>query len=361
MAAFHREQLALISRREFLKRSSAVLLNLFWLPYAKLGFRQGEPAPLMDDTPTLGRVLTSKIDGYDQPSFKANLKKSYWQDLVLPITAITLGDDSSGHNRVWYQINHESYVHSGGVQPVEIRTNPAASQIAPEGQLVEVTVPFTDTYKDPQKKDRLAYRLYYATTYWVFGTLTTSDGTTWYQIQDDKWDLQFYVNAAHVHIITADEVAPLSPMVSAGDKRIEIHLPEQYVIAYEADQPVFMTRTATGARFRDGDYRTPEGIYVTSRKRPSRHMAAGDPAAPNSYDLPGIPWVSYLIDNGISIHGTYWHNNYGRPRSHGCINLSPQDARWIYRWTTPYVPLKEMTVIEKSGTIVETIGEYPGT
>jgi lipoprotein-anchoring transpeptidase ErfK/SrfK len=77
--------------------------------------------------------------------------------------------------------------------------------------------------------------------------------------------------------------------------------------------------------------------------------------AASSYDLPGIPWVSYILDNGISFHGTYWHNQYGQPRSHGCINLTPQDALWIYRWTSPAVPLEKATIEEKTGTMVNII------
>jgi lipoprotein-anchoring transpeptidase ErfK/SrfK len=45
----------------------------------------------------------------------------------------------------------------------------------------------------------------------------------------------------------------------------------------------------------------------------------------------------YIKDNGISLHGTYWHNDFGRPRSHGCVNLSPAAAKWLYRWTMPSV------------------------
>jgi lipoprotein-anchoring transpeptidase ErfK/SrfK len=83
-------------------------------------------------------------------------------------------------------------------------------------------------------------------------------------------------------------------------------------------------------------------------------MAAGN-LAYNGYDLPGVPWISYITESGISFHGTYWHNNFGRPRSHGCINLTPQDAKWIYRWTLPSVPAEEQEVIESTGTRVDVI------
>jgi lipoprotein-anchoring transpeptidase ErfK/SrfK len=141
--------------------------------------------------------------------------------------------------------------------------------------------------------------------------------------------------------------------VPALEKRLEIHLQNQVVIAYEYNVPVFMTRTATGAHFSDGDYTTPQGFFMTNRKRPSRHMAAGDRAAPNSYDLPGIPWVCYLTKSGISFHGTYWHNDFGKPRSHGCVNLSPAAAKWVYRWTLPVVPFDQTFFDDDTGTSVQ--------
>ena len=350
-----------LSRREFLKLSAAGLFGLFTLPLNLYGASAGRLVAPEENAPKLGRVISAKIDGYDSPSFKGGLRKSYWHDLVLNITGVTLGDEESGHNRVWYLINDESYVHSGDVQPVELRTNTPERAISPSGQLAEITVPFTDALWDIRRPDFFAYRLYYGTTYWVYETVQSSDGKYWYRIKDDKWKIQFFVNAAHLHIVTPEEIAPLGADVPALEKRIEIRLPEQIVIAYEANRPVFMARTATGARFIDGDYRTPTGVYITNRKRPSRHMAAGDRAAPNSYDLPGVPWVCYLMDNGISFHGTYWHNNYGRPRSHGCVNLSTADARWVYRWTNPPIPLDTMSMIEKTGTMIRVIDKPLGT
>lgn len=84
-------------------------------------------------------------------------------------------------------------------------------------------------------------------------------------------------------------------------------------------------------------------------------MAAGDRAAANSFDLPGIPWVSYFTEDGVAFHGTFWHNDFGKPRSHGCINLTPQAARWIYLWTNPVVPVDKDNIFEDNGTLVNVI------
>jgi lipoprotein-anchoring transpeptidase ErfK/SrfK len=135
------------------------------------------------------------------------------------------------------------------------------------------------------------------------------------------------------------------------EKRIEINTADQYLVAIEQETPVFAARIASGAVFSNGDYSTPHGRHTVFHKRPSRHMAAGNLAA-NGYDLPGVPWVSYFTESGIAIHGTYWHNNYGAPRSHGCINLTPSAARWIFRWTLPSVPFTEQRVYKDTGTTV---------
>ena len=80
-------------------------------------------------------------------------------------------------------------------------------------------------------------------------------------------------------------------------------------------------------------------------------MAAGDIAS-NGFDLPGVPWVLYITKGGISLHGTYWHNDYGHPRSHGCINLTPQASKWLYRWTVPSVEFGKQYAYEYFGTAV---------
>jgi lipoprotein-anchoring transpeptidase ErfK/SrfK len=131
-----------------------------------------------------------------------------------------------------------------------------------------------------------------------------------------------------------------------------VRLDEQLLVAYESGQIVFATLISTGGKRLSGTYTTPVGNFLTYHKRPTRHMAAGDIAS-NGFDLPGVPWVSYITESGISFHGTYWHNDYGRPHSHGCINMSPSAAKWLYRWTTPFVPPDKYLMYGYVGTRVE--------
>jgi lipoprotein-anchoring transpeptidase ErfK/SrfK len=60
------------------------------------------------------------------------------------------------------------------------------------------------------------------------------------------------------------------------------------------------------------------------------------------YELPGVPWCMFFTTTGIALHGTYWHNDFGRPRSHGCVNMRSEDAKWLYRWTLPEVPYEQL-------------------
>ena len=337
-----------LSRRDFLKKTGAGLLACLFFPL----LREIEHLNIQTPSHRQGRILNNQATLYDQPSFSGKMLQMYWQDVIVPITGVTVGTGEPSYNPVWYQINHQGFIHSGSVQPVDTILNPVRRRIPSLGRLAEITVPFTDAVWSPQTPVRIAYRLYYGTTFWVTGVFVDNSGKIWYRIPDDKWEITYYADARHLHLVNSNEIAPISPNVPPEEKRLEIHLEDQVVIALEGDRPVFMTRTATGARFSDGDFRTPAGRYITNRKRPSRHMAAGDRAASNSYDLPGVPWVSYLTKSGIAFHGTYWHNDFGRPRSHGCVNVSSEAARWIYRWTLPQVPINEVYWSENNGTLV---------
>lgn len=334
-----------LSRRDFLKLSGLGLLSAV-LP------TPAQPRQL--DGVLQGRVIDPSIRVFDVPSFSGREVRVHWKDSVVPISGVTVGDEEPTYNRVWYHIGGEGFAHSGAIQPVLTRLNTPTTDIPLSGQLAEVTVPFTDAHWGPGKNHPVAYRFYYETTHWVARLVPGETGGEWYRIIEDKWDLIYYVPAEHLRLIPAEELNTLSPHVPAEAKRIEVRTETQMVVAFEYDRPVFAAPAATGARFSNGTYYTPAGQHLTFHKRPSRHMAAGNLAA-NGYDLPGVPWVSYITERGVAFHGTYWHNDFGRPRSHGCINLTSQAAKWIYRWTLPSVPAMQQRVYENFGTRVDVI------
>lgn len=285
-----------------------------------------------------GRVATKSAQLFDAPGFGANPLNEIWQDIILPITDIAISEDEDAHNRIWYKLGDEGYAYSGDIQPVRTRLNKPLYEHPKEGRLAEVSVPYTDARREPNDDAEFAYRLYYETTHWVMKTIVDEKtDKVWYELRDDKWkDDSFYVLASHLRIVPTDELTPISPDVPEYKKSIEVRLIQQLVVAYEGSHPVFATRASTGTRFASGSYYTPQGVFTTYYKRPSRHMAT-DNLANSGYDLPGVPWVLYLTKSGISFHGTYWHNDFGAPHSHGCINLAPYAAKWLYRWTAPIV------------------------
>jgi lipoprotein-anchoring transpeptidase ErfK/SrfK len=334
-----------LSRRDFLKLSSYSLMGIV-LP------ELGPLLPQQDDFVNLqARIINRTVWAFEEPSANSKRAKLYWHDLVVPITNTAIGDDESAHNRIWYELEESGYAYSGDIQPVRTVLNQPA-EIPTRGALGEVSVPYTDAYLEPDATSEYAYRLYYETVHWVTRVVEAPDGSNWYRLLDDKFDQQYYVPAKHIRLISNEELSPLFPEVPMENKRIEVRLNEQLLLAYQNGQPVFAARVSTGGKRLSGTYTTPVGDFITYHKRPTRHMAAGDIAS-NGFDFPGVPWVVYITESGISFHGTYWHNDYGIPHSHGCINMTPQAAKWLYRWTLPTVPPEKLLVYGYVGTKVE--------
>jgi hypothetical protein len=71
----------------------------------------------------------------------------------------------------------------------------------------------------------------------------------------------------------------------------------------------------------------------------------------DAYELPGVPWTMAFHEDGYALHGSYWHNNYGRQMSHGCVNMRNQDALWLFRWSEPVYETQDWYV-SGLGTLV---------
>lgn len=116
-------------------------------------------------------------------------------------------------------------------------------------------------------------------------------------------------------------------------KRIDVDLSNQRVYAYDGGSKINEFVVSTGLWGR-----TPVGTFTIQRKVPSQTMSGGNKSIGTYYYLPGVPWVQFFGNSqipwsrGFSFHGTYWHENFGHPMSHGCINMKTPDAQWLYEW-----------------------------
>jgi len=333
-----------ISRREFLKIGGGSILASI-IP----SIQATESVPEQ-----FGRVLDMNAKIYSIPSLRGHEIRSLVKDEVIPITAITLGDQATHANQVWYDSDGEGYVHSSAVQPVNVRLNKVPAHIPETGVLAQVSVPYTDAFLGPGKEYSFAFRLYYETTHWIHGIKRGINGESWYRILDDKKLYIYFALASHFKIYSPEELVPISPGVPPELKRLVVSIPEQIVTAFENDVSIFKALVSTGANNLKNHSLTPSGQHRTFYKRPSRHMTTSD-FTYGRYDLPGVPWVSYFTNWGIAFHGTFWHNRFGLPVSHGCVNLTPKAARWLYLWTTPIVPSGKREYTGENGTLVEVI------
>jgi hypothetical protein len=150
----------------------------------------------------------------------------------------------------------------------------------------------------------------------IFATATDQDGWHWYMIGPNQWVEQRFV--ARVQKIERPE--------GISGRWVAVDLYEQTLVAYEDDIPVFATLVSSGLP----THETQEGVFNVWASMPSDGMS-GAAGAPSAYALQSVPWVMYF-DGGISLHGTYWHDLFGYRQSHGCVNLTISDAKWLFHW-----------------------------
>jgi len=320
-----------ISRREFLKLASAGSLT-FALKDLRLDRALADSTSIKQ-----GRITFSGMPLYDAPTFRGNQLHNFGADSIIDIIAIDEnGEQGNPFNSTWYQVD-QGYTYSGWVQPVETNYQKPNFNIPEKGQVGEITVPFTDTKRDPYVYAKRGYRVFYGSTHWVKRVIVQRDEKSiWYEIYDSYLKENRYVAAHDMRLVPNDELTTLSPDVPDQDKHIVVDLSTQLVTAFEGEKLVFSQRCASGVQGTD----TPKGEFTTYHKGPSVHMTnEGDAIEEETvYSLPGVPWCSFFTGAGNAFHGTWWHNDYGRPRSHGCVNLPSEAAKFIYRWTKPNVP-----------------------
>ncbi|HEY2409572.1 MAG TPA: L,D-transpeptidase [Polyangiaceae bacterium] len=175
------------------------------------------------------------------------------------------------------------------------------------------------------------------------------------ELRDGSWAAQISLRVL--------KVRDSFPSFATGDRKwVDISIREQSLVAYVGRRAVYATLVSTGrgglgphGDAPDSEFErlqaTVRGTFMIYQKDVSSTMD-GDEDQSDSFNLRDVPFVQYF-HKGFALHGTYWHDEFGKVRSHGCVNLAPLDAAWLFEWTDPSVPPDWHGVVNKErGTVV---------
>jgi lipoprotein-anchoring transpeptidase ErfK/SrfK len=327
-----------LDRREFIKLSGMGFGSLASEPLRRLLPPEDQVAPL-----GIGRVTVSSIGVYKEPDLKSDQLGQRYRDELITLVEDLISPFGPAINPRWYRVVG-GYSHSAYLQRVDnAALSTPAKRIRKNGQLGEISVPFTQSWLPSRstKEWEPLYRLYYQSVHWVTGLDEGPDGEAWYRLSDELLRIDYHVFASHVRLIDDEELAPISEDVPEGQKFIQVRLSEQTLTAFEGQEIVLHTHVSTGlpnlGPVTGIPTDTPRGLFNIDPKVPAKHMGNGQLTSEiGAYELPGVPWTCFFEHmTGIAFHGTYWHDNFGARMSHGCVNMRVEDAKWLYRWSTP--------------------------
>lgn len=152
----------------------------------------------------------------------------------------------------------------------------------------------------------------------------------WLRVGDGEWMAARDLARPHL--------APPPAEAGPSERWIDVELASQTLVAYEGSRPVYATLVSTGRGAAGSDAATPPGvhrIWVKIQASDMDNVERDDLDA--HYSLEDVPYVQFF-DRAVALHGTYWHRDFGRVKSHGCVNLAPLDSRWMFEFTGPHLP-----------------------
>jgi len=299
----------------------------------------------------LGRICAgdpgARFDIKSEPYWEAPAVSTAWRDDVFEWKREVIAKqiDPIRINQRWVE-TEAGYIYAEYVQEtehlpqeplVELPQTPSGER----GMWVEIVTPYTGmSFARPPSqywiRDVVNPRLYYSQIFWAFDVRTNPQtGKVEYCLKQlyGAFNDAYWVDASVCRQIKPEDVSPIHE--DAEDKHLIVNLLYQTLHCYEGNEEVYFAKVTTGGIGEEGKWLTPLGTHTIWRKMVSTHMSAG--GAVGNYDISGVPWTTLFDNNGAAVHSTYWHNYYGTARSHGCVNAKPEDAKWVWRWTRPYV------------------------
>jgi LysM repeat protein len=266
---------------------------------------------------TYARVVEDDAAVYADPS-EASLGLPPKRTLGTGYVWVSVQGQTSYAGEDFYEINTGEYVRAGALSfytpsafhGVALAANPERSfawilkpvqpSLTPAGE-VNAEAPVYQRYEMVQ----------------IFATEYPGD-QVWYLIGQDQWINQIYVGKVTLSA-PPEGVAP-------EEAWIDVNLFEQTLAAYVGDRMVYATLVSTGLP----GWNTPTGLNRVWLRVTAGKMSGAD-GRPDYYFLEDVPWTMYF-NKDVALHTAYWHDGFGYKHSHGCVNLAPLDARWLFEW-----------------------------
>jgi hypothetical protein len=241
---------------------------------------------------------------------------------------LSLGEKTTEDNKSYYRTARGAYVAASDVSGYEekdfkgvelgemtypfgyTKKETKLIQLTPEGKLMAVKSLDKRVFLDLEEEVDVEGR-----TYW-----STADG--------------MLVRKEHMSV---PDLQALPKGLDPWERWIDVSLAKQMLVAYEGVRPVYVTMVSTGRKgSKEEPYDTPTGRWRIYSKHISTTMD-GNSASDGNYSIQDVPWTMFFFGS-YALHGAFWHRGFGAVRSHGCVNLGPSDARWLFQWTTPFLP-----------------------
>jgi lipoprotein-anchoring transpeptidase ErfK/SrfK len=323
------------------------------VPWYLRDYDGGKPQVTLDDLKGDGPVARRMVKGFFlalDNDFKEGGGR-WWRNtggLIAPFDRVMVYKQASDFHGLW--LDEKALPPEGVTGDVAPVAAPPADAGVPGEKLERKEI--ADLAK-PNSKAQIAVVLYYKSKKYALSpsrkAVTTGDPLPRHTLVRltgdsvnvngaiyDETDEGWWMRAAEgTKTRPGDAPRDLKP----GEKWVDVNVTTQTLDAYEGDKPVFATAVTTGLvdkEDKEKDHHTPPGTFRIREK----HIAAtmdGDVASDGPYSIEDVPWIMYF-SGSYALHGAFWHNQFGRTKSHGCVNMAPQDAKAIFAWTEPKLP-----------------------
>jgi hypothetical protein len=260
--------------------------------------------------------LKDLINVYAEPSMSSPIVRNVGDGFLFA----TIQGARENEGRLWYNINWGEWVRAEDLTLVEMSDFSGVELHAqPERPFGWMVVDYWYSEEPGAEPPEDAVKLPRYTFIEVYDAVTDDEGWIWYNIGGGRWMRQTYVSLV--------DVDPRPEEVGENEYWVEIDLFEQTFAAYLGDRMVYAGLISSGLN----RWPTNEGLFQVWDRWTKTKMSGAEGKV-DYYFIEDVPYTMYF-DQDIALHGAFWHDRFGYKHSHGCVNMPPLDAEWVFKWS----------------------------